>query len=330
MAHTVVFLWISAASSLPAAERHIADYGAARDLTLSRLDLSAAPAGLAAYDGALVDRLEAGLEQARTAISALEEDAAAERLERLATELSSHPHLPQAGFLLAECLALRAQLLRARDPQAASELESERAALEGPRAAAFDEPKSAASAAANELSLSVVGLEGLDTLELDGREVMARRVALAPGLHHVRVWRAGRPIHAAFLRVEPGQQQLVVSAPPLVPCSAEDLAARASGHPVACPSWALVRSEGRGVGVSLCRSNVCGAFSHWEERRQLPFRPVVAERARFPGWATVAIAGVASAAATSLLLWQAGAFEQGSSSAATFRYDGVNSGGSRR
>ncbi len=331
MPYTVVFLWISGAHS-PRYD-HLADYGAARGLTFRPLEVSAATAGFSAYNGALVDALEAELEQARTALSALEEARAAEHLSRAERELLAHPHLPQAPFLMAECLALRAELVREREPSLATELAASRAALEGPRASAFgDAATSPTSSHATEL-VQLSGLSVVDDVELDGRALPtgARQTELVPGLHHVRVWRAGRPIFAEFTRLGPDQRSLEVAAPPLVPCSADDLAAwnvkAEGGGPtsarVTCQSWALVREEGSGIGVALCRGARCGAFSHWEKRPARPFTATLGERSGAPVWATLAVAGVASVAATGLILWQAGAFERGGPNATTFRYDGV-------
>src|SRR6188474_2485964 len=120
--YTVVFLWFSASGAattpLPPELDDLYDYGAARGVSFvppSRGPLGpqqaqlARPMGLPRYDAALVDRLETELEQARTSLSALEEAAAKERLARIEAELLAHPHLPQAAFLMAECLALKAQ-----------------------------------------------------------------------------------------------------------------------------------------------------------------------------------------------------------------------------
>ena len=270
MPYTVVFLWISAGLSqapppppeqrsraLPAELGQLRDYGAARGLTFEPLASGATTsAGLVAYDAARVDRLEAELEQARTSLSALEEEAAGQRLSRVEAELLAHPHLPQAAFLMAECLALRAQVARQHDPALADELERSRAALEGPRAAAFGDAPASATTASPTIALRVAGLAALDELELDGAS-SARDVTLAPGLHHLRVWRAGRPIFATFSRVNVAQKQLSLPVPSLRQCGADDLGfvdaramARGAAAPpgIECERWALARAEGTGIG----------------------------------------------------------------------------------
>lgn len=373
MPYTVVFLWISAGGLAgleplgrePAASQSatelgtgrrsfepsatqlavLADFGAARGLSFKALAAADRDkvVGLGAYDGARVDSIEAALEQARTSLSALEEQTAATLLARVELELLAHPHLPQAAFLMAECLALQAQAVRPRDPALAARLEQSREALEGPRAGAFGEaaPSPAASPAATQApqTLRVTGLSGIDELELDGHRVSTRDpTELAAGLHHVRVWRSGRPLFASFVRVQRGQTELQLLAPRLMPCDSDDLAAvraedvaRGSAPPpgIACQSWAMVRAEGTGIGVAQCSGSRCGAFVHWQRRPAEPFTPALVDRQRLPTWATFAIVGAAAAAATSVVLWQAGAFDTGNPKASSFRYAGVNPQGIR-
>ena len=288
------------------------------------------PLGLPGYDAALVDALEGDLEQARTALSALEEGAAGERLSRVHAQLLSHPHLPQAAFLMGECLTLEARAARERDPALALELQAERAALEGPRASAFGET-TAAPSLSPQLSLTVKGLGPGDELELDGTSIATteREVKLAAGLHHARVWRGGRPIFAVFVDVAPQQTALELSAPKLTPCSAEDLSdaaetPHATPSGVACARWAKVRAERGGIGVALCEHDRCGAFVHWEQRAPAPFAPIAVEHRRWPSWAGFALAGAGVIAASSLVLWQAGAFDRGRPTAATWEYGGLN------
>ena len=359
MAYTVVFLWISGAVASvglqPAAQAAhadgfgrpkaaqlaaLADFGAARGLSFSPLEQSHENAGFMAYDGARVDSLEASLEQARIALSTLEEDTAMPLLRRVEAELLAHPSLPQASFLMAECLALQAQAHRSRDPALAQRMDQARASLEGARASAFGDAAPLRATLALQ-TLRVIGLTAQDELELDGRRVAVHdAVALAPGLHHARVWRGQRrrPTFAAFVRVEAGQTELSIPAPPLVACTADDLASlraaelsRGVAPPpgIACQSWALVRAEGDGIGVAQCAGSRCGSFVHWRRRPAQPFTAAVSDRQRLPTWATFAIVGVAAAAATSIVLWQAGAFDSGDPNAASFRYAGVNPQGIR-
>jgi hypothetical protein len=348
---TVVFLWISAATALgelsgvaaapsERAALDLRDFGAARGLNFVPVS-AGRPPGLAGYDPALVDALEADLEQARTALSALEEANAGARLSKVEAQLLAHPYLPQASFLMGECLALQAQAARATNGARASELETRRLALEGPRAVAFGET-TAPSPALPSLPKVTVELRGLgetDELELDGVRLAPKmaRVTIAPGLHHARVWRGGRPIFAAFSKITVEQKMLPLAVPPLVPCGAEDLelAARhvdATGAgarselpaDVSCEHWARVREANGGIAVALCERSHCAPFVLWRRQAATPFTPIAEARRGFPTWAGFALASAAALAASSILVWQSGAFDRGQPGAATWRYGGLN------
>jgi hypothetical protein len=354
--YTVVFLWISGAVASGGLEpalangvgrptaaqlAALADFGTARGLSFSPLEKPDKNAEFSRYDGALVDSFEGSLEQARIALSALEEDTAMPLLRRVESELLAHPSLPQAAFLMAECLALQAQAQRSRDPALAQRMDQDRASLEGLRASAFGDAALSGVAPPVVQTVRITGLTAQDELELDGRRVAARTpIDLVRGLHHARVWRgqSREPAFAAFVRVEAGQAELTIPAPPLVACTADDLGSLRAGElsrgvtpppGIACQSWALVRAEGDGIGVAQCAGSRCGSFVHWRRRPAQPFTAAVSDRQRLPTWATFAIVGVAAAAATSLVLWQAGAFDSGDPHAASFRYAGVNPQGIR-
>jgi hypothetical protein len=338
--YTVVFLWLSGTTTPPrVALDDLYDYGAARGASF--VPLSALPLGpaaqnraraLPAYDAERVDRLEAELEQARTALSTLEEQAATERLERIKTELLAHPHLPQAAFLLAECLTLEAQAAGAG--ALSSELRLQSLVLAGPRAPAFGEALGANHEPAPR-SVAVEGLAASDELEVDGQPRGARRLlTLLPGLHHVRVLRGGRLIYAAFEQLAAEQQPLTLAVPPVRACSYDDLAgvdravaARGArlANAVQCQHWALVRPEPGGVGIANCGREQCGPFVHWQRRpAPAPFTPLVVDRSSLPSWAGFAIAGAGAALATSFVLWQSGALDRGARAAGTLEYHGLN------
>ena len=291
--------------------------------------------GLQANEPALVDALEVELEQARTALSALEEASADARLGKVKSQLLAHPHLPQAAFLMGECLALQAQAAREHDRAQAALLDARRLAIEGQRAAAFGDANGSTQPPAS-VSLDVQGLAATDTLELDGATLVdATRVSVEPGLHHARVWRGGRPIFAVFAEVTAGQSALALDVPARVPCSAEDLElvprsanARSpvSELPagISCARWAQARDDAGGVAVALCEHNHCGAFVHWQRRTAAPFAPIAVERPGFPTWAGFAIAGATAVVASGLLIWQSGALDRGHPTAATWEYGGLN------
>lgn len=298
------------------------------------------PDGLPRYDAALADRLEAELEQARTSLSALEEDAARERLGRVEAELRAHPHLPQAAFLMAECFSLQARAAGA-DHGRVAELGARRAALEGPRALAFGEPVPA-PISATAIPLDIEGLTAADALEVDGAAAPRAtsspggsplRLGLLRGLHHFRVLRAGRPVYAGFHEISGQAPALRLDVPALVPCSRDDLDAVnplliAAGGPLpaglGCERWALVRPQGDGVQVALCDARRCGPFVAWQRRpKPALFSPILVDQSRWPSWASFAIAGAGAVLATSLVLWQSGALDRGQR-AARLEYGGLN------
>gem|GEM_PF-5013175 len=312
------------------------DFGAARGLTFVAVS-QGRPRGLPANDAALVDALEAELEQARTALSALEEANASARLRKVEADLLAHPHLPQASFLMAECLALQAQAARKDDTTRAAALDARRLALEGPRAAAFGEGFAGLPAPAN-IVLEVRGLGARDELELDGVRLGpgVERITVVPGLHHARVWRADRLVLATFSQLSPEQKAYTLAVPAVAPCSAEDLepvpravADGAVPAGIACEHWARVRESGRGIAVSMCVRARCGPFLDWQQRSSAPFTPIAVEGRRFPAWAGFALAGASVLVASSVVLWQAGAFERGSPAAANWEFGGLNPQGWR-
>jgi hypothetical protein len=297
------------------------------------------PLGLPANDPALVDQLEAELEQARTALSALEETNASARLQKVESDLLAHPHLPQASFLMAECLALQANAARDENAARAAALDARRLALEGPRASAFGEAFTTLPAPTN-ITLEVQGLGPRDELELDGVRLTpgVERITLAPGLHHARVWRADRLVFATFSLLSPEQTAYTLDVPRVIPCSADDLervpragADGGSGVPagIACEHWARVRESGPGIAVSMCAHSRCGPFLDWQRRATAPFAPITVQGRRLPAWAGFAIAGASVLVASSVVLWQAGAFERGRPGAANWEFGGLNPQGLR-
>jgi hypothetical protein len=232
---------------------------------------------------------------------------------------------------MGECLALQAQAARENSPALAASLEAQRQALEGPRALAFGEtPPPSVGVPASPEPRRVTGLSAIDELELDGHAIgRVRQVPLAAGLHHLRVHRHGRAIFASFTQVEPDQAALELAAPPLVPCSAEDLEGVTANEPaprgVSCERWAMVRAEAAGgIGVALCRRDECGSFTRWQRRAATPFQPIADEHNQLPAWAGFAVAGATLLVTSGLVLWQAGAFERGHPTATSWEFGGLN------
>jgi hypothetical protein len=92
-------------------------------------------------------------------------------------------------------------------------------------------------------------------------------------------------------------------------CSAEDLAGVTAKGPtpqipagVACATFVVARRVGKVLEVAECRARACGTFT--------ALVPARAEARPFPAWASIALASVAAIGATSLILWNAGAFDR--------------------
>jgi len=140
-------------------------------------------------------------------------------------------------------------------------------------------------------------------------------------------------IWAGFVLVHDADNELAIPAPAPRPCSKPDLSGvsvhrdRVTGaEGVRCPRWAVARpAAGRGVDVALCRHGACGALMNWQEGFGEPLvRPLhEAHPWRLPAWTGYLAAGVGAAAATGLLLWQSGAFEDPAQEPRSFSFGGI-------
>lgn len=325
MSGAIVVLWLGTGPEL-------AERSAEIDAWASRQKLHAEPLRPAApsYDAALVDELEALLEEARTTPSTRGASPALERAEALLLE---HPELPQAAWLLAERQAIEAGALVALDAAAAArrlELGKTAARLEGVRAATAGTPEPGPDAPAPSEPVTSApvprGARPHDRVFIDGVEVSAEAgapVTLAPGRHHALVARGTVSVWAGWLRLEPGH---VVQLPDVGPaCSAHDLADVGGGSEapgpapgVRCERWAVARpSSAGGIDVAECAAARCGPWQHAGVERFVGALVVLPparepERGEWPGWATWSLVGAGALAATGLVLWQVGAFHGGS------------------
>lgn len=289
------------------------------------------PGPYPSYDPALVERLEAELDEARTLGSSLDEQGALALLDRVERALLSHPELPQAAFLLAEHHRVAASV-RARSPDGSAAAEAlERAAgvLEGRRAASFGEAARDTSPDEARARVQVPGLDARDRLELDGVAGPHER-ELATGRHHVRVLRGDRLIYASFVELSAERSILDLGVAPLVACSADDLrgvtgergfAPRAPAG-ITCRRWAVVRRSPRGLELAECSFERCRSFVALHAAPE-PRPRTSAPPAAFPTWATIALAGLGAVGTGSLLLWSAGVFDRPEPAPVTrFVYEG--------
>jgi len=304
------------------------------------------PMQIAGYDPALVEQLEDLLEQARVSAGSLDETLALEQLERAETLIYAHAELPQAGFLLAEAAEQQAAILERTGQARLARIQRLRAVtLEGERvrpyasATEVHSTSEGATATAREgaRDVTIAGLVPEDELVWNGSPLAARHVTLPIGEHHVQVFRNDALLWSGFLVVHGGDTLVRIPVAPPAPCSEADLSSPSvlddrvvGAEQVRCPLWAIARpaagkSGDKGIDVALCRQAACGALMNWQEGFGEPLvRPLhEAHPWRLPAWAGYVAAGVGAAAATGLLLWQSGAFEDPAQEPRSFSFGGI-------
>lgn len=306
------------------------------------------PKQIAGYDPALVEQLEDLLEQARMSAGSLDEALALEQLERAEALIYEHSELPQAAFLLAEAAEQQAAILERSGQARLARIQRLRAVtLEGdrvrPYAAATEvhsTSEGAAAPAEGARDVTIAGLVPEDQLVWNGSSLTAQRVTVPIGEHHVQVFRNDALIWSGFLLVHGADTLVRIPVAPPAPCSRAELSSPSVLHDrvigaeqVRCPLWAIARpaaghatgSGSDGIDVALCRQATCGAFMNWQEGFGEPLvRPLhQAHPWRLPAWASYVAAGIGAAAATGLLLWQSGAFEDPAEEPRSFSFGGI-------
>jgi len=262
-----------------------------------------------AYRHELVLELEGRLDEARTLASSLDEERALEQLRVIERDLTAHPELPQAAWLLAEHHRIAADLRRGtpEGARAAEELDRQAHALEGARAPAFGTEPGADSAGST-VRIVVQDLDSRDSLEIDGVGGGNERM-LELGLHQARVLRGGELAFAGWTQVTAaGVVALGVRA--LIPCSSEDLdrlslqgriVSGTSG--VRCPRYVLARRAGERLEVADCAGSACSPFAPLKEPRS-------SGTGGLSPWAFAALTTTGVVAAMLLTTWAAGGFQQ--------------------
>ena len=299
-----LLVWWLGATQPQLDERRLLDaWAAARGVHASVVPSGGEPQ----YDSGAVEQIEAALENAR-AEAAPDELARAERL------LLAHPELPQAAWLLAERHALSAHEGEGEGPSTALD---QALALEGARAPAAGGAAAPSTVAARGdglplAALSFPRMRPGDEVFIDGLPLQEHE--LSPGRHHVRVLRGGRLAWAGWpvAASEPEPRP----ADPTRACGGLDFAGVEAGPEaprpppgILCPRWAAVRPNALGgIDVSSCNASSCATWQHLGAGPD-PAAPL-AEAHAWPGWLTWALVGAGAAATTTLVLWQAGAFER--------------------
>lgn len=354
MSGALVLLWLGATSPTPAEHAALHDWS-----RTARIELEAprhtnlTPPTTETYSDVAVQSIEELIDQARISLGALDIESARHRIDEAEHQLEAHPELPQSAWLMAELSLLRAAVL-AKGPESFTEasharsmaraLEGERAAtyeeLEGGRAATYDEelegePSTAVTDAPQPLKLE--GLSLADEVTWDGKPSRAE-LTTTPGKHHLQVHRRGLLAWTGWVELEIGQSSLIVPLEAVRPCSVEDLGevrvveGRAVPHAgVRCSRWMVGRSAGRGtVGIAECESSSCG---HWRSIRVAARRTLAEPRhdhGGWPAWATYTLVGAGALVATGLVLVGSGAFSGTERGRTVWIFDGLAPPGAQR
>jgi hypothetical protein len=316
--HALALLWLSAQPPSVAEQATLDAWGRANGVTLSAPPETPVESK---YDPGLVERIERGLEEGRKAIQTLDPRASA-LLDQLRAELEAHPELPQAAWLEAERRQLSAELEEhtTGDEERAAELRAGAHALEGARATTFERSRAEAplSAGGGSLRLDAATVRTADVIYVDGRRLEPGE-RFAPGRHQVQLYRAARLAAAAWTELD--HAALHVAAAPA--CSRLDLAgAAATAHAplpdaaVTCPSWLAARSgAGGSVSIARCQGARCTPWSLVVMGEAEPGAVLVTRDGREgeswlgSAWLTWGAAAAGVAIVTSVVLWQAGAFD---------------------
>lgn len=279
----------------------------------------------------IVARIEALLDAARLALARLDHAEASEGLVAAERLLHEHPELPQAAWLRAEQLTLAAELADQTGGGGSRELRNRAMALEGPRAPQFRESGSfPPPPMAPDLSVAIRGPDNRDAVEWNGTRVFGT-VSTRIGEHAVRVQRRGQTVWAGWVTVDATTSHVNLNVPLIEPCSPDDLAGTrvqslgpAAPTTVRCRAWAVAHRNAGELEIAICRRSECGNWHRLGSDPE-PFRaPAQHLPSRgFPVWASVALAGVGAALATSVVLWQTGTFERDTRTRERWIYDGM-------
>jgi hypothetical protein len=284
------------------ADHALEEWGRARGFHLSAPEPGHGPE--LAVDTSIADGVEAELEKARDATSALDANGAERSLARAETLLRDHPELPQGAWLMAEVergWAMRWARVTPKQPERASAAWRHARSLDGGREPGLGEE--AVSTVDPDVGF-VLALDGSGDVRLDGLPAAAGTLHATAGDHQVTVTRSGRLVWADWIAVTDGAT-VRVALPETPRCSAEELskvrheggALHADG--IACDRWVVAEPwtpEGT-ILVATCVMDRCGALLEW---RVGGAGPVIPEdgghRSRWPAWATWTLIGVGAAA----------------------------------
>ena len=315
---TLTLVWLGAQKPDAAATAVLEHFAREHGARMEEPRREATPEG--ADSAPLANRCEGWLEQARDQLQAGDEEAALGLLAQLEQTLRQHPELLQSSWLMAERYRLQARIARRSAPEQALQFERLAEVTEGTRAPGFGETGGAARMAAAQVHVTLV-VRGARRPEIywDGAP-SARDFSTVAGEHHLLVFRGNRIGWAGWVSaLTPGSIDVWVPDAPA--CSAEDFegvslegSARISVPPgVRCASWAVARPgpAAGAVSIALCRGDRCQPSAMLSDPLTVATASDerAASKAWLPPWAAWTLAGVGVAAATSIVLWQAGVFD---------------------
>lgn len=337
VADDATVVWLAPGPPHADAARALSEWGRARGVRLTPAGVErSVPTTSSAIDLSVSDRVDKELARAREAIAALDADTAERSLARADALLREHPELPQAPWLRAEvqrAWASRWLRIDPKDPARAQVASQEADALDGGRVAGIGEMV-APKLAPTRVVLRVTGAAAGAIVRVDGTEVPpSANLSLSPGEHQVVVSHGNAPIFASWVSVP-----TVSEAPGAPPtpidvrlgddrgCGVEAFARARLDHEsvhapgVRCEHWIAAAPGPRPdtIYVARCEQETCGPLLEWrvESSARGPESQVTSSSSgtnaatkTWPAWATWTLVGVGAAAAATLTLVAAGAFE---------------------
>ena len=313
----ITLVWLAATPPDAAATSMLERFARDRNVTLEAPRAEAVAPAADAWT--LIERCETRLEEARDQLQAGDDEAAQRIVAEIDQTLRQHPELLPAGWLMAQRYRVEAMIARRTAPDRAQKLERLAEATEGGRAAAFGEtsaPPSVAPPIRIELAL-----HGARKREVYWDGVPSSETfSTMPGEHHLLVFRGARLAWSGWVNALTSGK-IDVWVPDAAPCSAADLdgVAMSAGRVVVpagvrCASWAAA-SPGAAPGtmsIAICSGDRCERAEVFSDRLAAtsPSEDRGATSSAFPSWVAWSLAGVGVAAATSIVLWQKGAFDK--------------------
>lgn len=328
MSDEVPVVWLDEGQGREDASRALDEWARARGIRLGALEEAAPSIRL---DPTIGEQAERELERAREAIGATDADAAERALARVDSLLRDHPELPQAAWLRAEVertWSARWLRLEPRDETRARTAWQGAEALDGGRVPGIGETSSPPRPPVDATIILSGDPDPHLSLRLDGSPLLpvetdahhiVYRVDIAPAEHHVVAVSEGRIVFASWVAIagaRPTARLRVTESA----CARNRFTAvwhkgdRVRAIGVACPRWiAAVPGNKRGsVFVARCEGDSCAPLLEWRiERFPTYGPPQVHDRLTrgWPSWATWALVGIGTAAATTTALIAAGVFE---------------------